>query len=235
MLLEVTDLHVAYGDAQVLRGISLHLQDGEIVSIVGSNGAGKTTLVNAIAGLVPVAAGTICIAGTDVSAAPAHRVCAHRIAIVPEGRRIFPEMSVRDNLDLGAYRPALRDGADQRRAHVHSLFPILADRQTQLAGSLSGGEQQQLAIARALMSDPQLLLLDEPSLGLAPVLVDEVFDVVREINAAGVSVLLVEQDVNRALTVSNRGYLLSEGQLVLEGDRESLLGHEEVRRACLGF
>ena len=234
MLLDVTDLHVAYGDARVLRGISLELHEGEIVSIVGSNGAGKTTLVNAIAGLVPVGAGTIRIADTDVAGAPAHRVCAHGIAIVPEGRRIFPEMSVRDNLDLGSYRPALRDGAEQRRRRVHSLFPILEEREAQLAGSLSGGEQQQLAIARALMSDPRLLLLDEPSLGLAPVLVDEVFEVVREINEAGVSILLVEQDVNRALTLSTRGYLLSEGQLALEGDRDFLLSHEEVRRACLG-
>lgn len=234
MLLDVTDLHVAYGDARVLRGISLELHEGEVVSIVGSNGAGKTTLVNAIAGLVPVGAGSIRIADTDVAGAPAHRVCAHGIAIVPEGRRIFPEMSVRDNLDLGSYRPALRDSAGQRRRRVHSLFPILKEREAQLAGSLSGGEQQQLAIARALMSDPRLLLLDEPSLGLAPVLVDEVFEVLREINDAGVSILLVEQDVNRALTLSTRGYLLSEGQLVLEGDRDFLLSHEEVRRACLG-
>jgi branched-chain amino acid transport system ATP-binding protein len=235
MLLEVVDLNVAYGDAPALWDVSLSLREGEILTIVGPNGAGKTTLVNAIAGLLPARSGRISVDGSDVTSAAAHEVSRHRVAIVPEDRRIFPDMSVRDNLDIGAFRRPLRAGAESRREEVYSLFPILRERVSQPAGNLSGGEQQQLAIGRALMSEPRLLLLDEPSLGLAPVLVDEVFGVIESINASGVSVLLVEQEITRALGVAHRGYLLAEGRIALEGDPRELLEDPGVREACLGI
>jgi branched-chain amino acid transport system ATP-binding protein len=235
MLLEVVDLNVAYGDAPALWDVSLNLEEGEIVSIVGPNGAGKTTLVNAIVGLVSVRSGSIRVNGWEGAGVPAHKVSRRRVAIVPEERRLFPEMSVRDNLDIGAFRRPLRVGAKKRREWIYSLFPILEERESQLASSLSGGEQQQLAIGRALMSEPQLLLLDEPSLGLAPVLVDEVFGVIEDINASGVSVLLVEQEITRALGVAHRGYLLAEGRITLGGDPHKLLEDPKVRQACLGI
>jgi branched-chain amino acid transport system ATP-binding protein len=235
MLLEVVDLNVAYGDAAALWDVSLKLEEGEIVSIVGPNGAGKTTLVNAIVGLVSIRSGSIRVNGWEGAGVPAHEVSRRRVAIVPEERRVFLEMSVRDNLDIGAFRRPLRGGAKTRREWVYSLFPILEERESQLASSLSGGEQQQLAIGRALMSEPQLLLLDEPSLGLAPVLVDEVFGVIEDINASGVSVLLVEQEITRALGVAHRGYLLAEGRITLEGDPRKLLEDPKVRQACLGI
>ena len=235
MLLEVVDLNVGYGDAPALWEVSLSLREGEIVAIVGPNGAGKTTLVNAIAGLLPARSGRISVDGSDITGAAAHEVSRHRVAIVPEDRRVFPDMSVRDNLDIGAFRRPLRAGAGKRREWVYSLFPILQERVSQPASNLSGGEQQQLAIGRALMSEPQLLLLDEPSLGLAPVLVDEVFGVIESINASGVSVLLVEQEITRALGVAHRGYLLAEGRIALEGDPRKLLEDPGVREACLGI
>jgi branched-chain amino acid transport system ATP-binding protein len=233
-MLEVRGLDVFYGDARALEGIAIDVADGEIVCIVGPNGAGKSTLVNTVAGLHRSVRGRIVMDGIDVSAVPSHRVCRHGLAIVPEGRRIFPEMTVADNLDLGAYRPEARPKRAATLTWVHDLFPRLRDRSAQLAGSLSGGEQQMLAIGRALMASPRLLLLDEPSLGLAPIVVDEVFDVIRSINAAGVSVLLVEQNVQRALEASGRGYLLSEGRIVLAGTSQELLASGDVRRAVLG-
>jgi branched-chain amino acid transport system ATP-binding protein len=233
-MLEVRGLDVFYGDARALTGIDLDVAAGEVVSVVGSNGAGKSTLVDTIAGLHRAARGTIRMDGTDIARLPPHRVCDHGLAVVPEGRRIFPEMSVRDNLELGAYRSHARVRRQATLRWVHDLFPRLRDRATQLAGSLSGGEQQMLAVGRALMADPRLLLLDEPSLGLAPLLVDEVFDVIRVINATGVGVLLVEQNVQRALACSGRGYLLSEGRIVLDGSSEELLASGDVRRAVLG-
>jgi branched-chain amino acid transport system ATP-binding protein len=235
MLLEVADLNVAYGDAPALWDVSLNLEEGQIVTIVGPNGAGKTTLVNAIVGLASVRSGTIRIDGWDAARVPAHEVSRHGVAIVPEDRRVFADMSVRDNLDIGAFRSPLRGGAKARREWVYSLFPVLKERESQLASNLSGGEQQQLAIGRALMSEPRLLLLDEPSLGLAPVLVDQVFNVIGDINASGVSVLLVEQEITRALGVAHRGYLLSEGRITLEGDPDKLMEDPGVRQACLGI
>jgi len=233
-VLEVRDLDVFYGEARALEAVSIDVADGEIVCIVGPNGAGKSTLVNTIAGLHRGRAGRISMAGTDITRVPAHRVCRHGLAIVPEGRRIFPEMSVAENLALGAYRPEARQARGEALRWVHELFPRLRERAGQRAGSLSGGEQQMLAIGRALMAAPRLLLMDEPSLGLAPVIVDEVFGVIRTINASGVSVLLVEQNVQRALELSSRGYLLSEGRVVLEGPSPELLSSGEVRRSVLG-
>ncbi|MGH2418749.1 MAG: ABC transporter ATP-binding protein [Candidatus Limnocylindria bacterium] len=233
-MLEVRGLDVFYGEAQALWELDLAVAEGEVVCIVGPNGAGKTTLVQAIAGMLPVARGSISVGGTDIAGHPAHRVCHSGVAIVPEGRRIFPAMTVADNLDLGAYRRDARASRGQSLAWVHRLFPRLRERSDQLAGSLSGGEQQMLAIGRALMARPRLLLMDEPSLGLAPVVVDGVFEVIGEINGSGVSVLLVEQNVERALEIADRAYLLSEGRIALHGTAAELLANAELRRTVLG-
>jgi len=234
-VLEVRGIDVFYGEAQALRELDLDVADGEVVCIVGPNGAGKTTLVHAIAGMLPIRRGSVRVDGTDVAGQPAHLVCRSGVAIVPEGRRIFPGMTVGDNLDLGAYRREVRSSHDDSLAWVHRLFPRLLERSDQLAGNLSGGEQQMLAIGRALMARPRLLLMDEPSLGLAPVIVDGVFDVIGEINRAGVSVLLVEQNVQRALEIADRGYLLSEGRIALHGTAAELLANAELRRTVLGL
>jgi branched-chain amino acid transport system ATP-binding protein len=234
-VLEVRGLDVRYGDARALDAVDIDVAEGEVVSIVGPNGAGKSTLVNTIAGIHRAARGRIVMDGEDVTRVASHRVCRHGLAIVPEGRRIFPEMTVRENLELGAYRPEARARRETTLRWVHELFPKLRDRAEQAAGSLSGGEQQMVAIGRALMAAPRLLLLDEPSLGLAPIIVDEVFEVVRTIHASGVSVLLVEQNVRRALEASDRGYLLSEGHIVMAGTSAELLASEDVQRSVLGF
>jgi branched-chain amino acid transport system ATP-binding protein len=234
-LLEVGSLDAFYGEATALRGVDLRVGRGEIVSVVGPNGAGKSTLVNVIAGVHRARRGRLTFDGVDMAPVPGHRVCDTGIAIVPEGRRLFPRMTVLENLELGAYRGAARSVRATRLAWVHELFPRLAERTGQLAGSLSGGEQQMVAIGRALMADPRLLLLDEPSLGLAPVIVDEVFDVIRTIHEAGVAVLLVEQNVDRALEISDRAYLLIEGEVTLEGSAAELRESPEVRRTVLGL
>ena len=234
-LLEVEDLDVRYGDAQALWGVSLTVGAGETVCVVGPNGAGKSTLVNALAGVHRASGGRIRVNGADTTALPGHRVCAHGVAVVPEGRLIFPRMTVTDNLMLGAYRKAARPAHRETVATVHELFPRLAERAGQLAGNLSGGEQQMLAIGRALMARPALLLLDEPSLGLAPVRVDEVYDAVQRIAATGVSVVVVEQDVERALAVAARAYLLGEGRVVSSGPAAELRDSPEVRRSVLGL
>ena len=233
-MLEIGDLDAFYGDAQALWGITMEVQSGETVCVIGPNGAGKSTLVHAIAGLLPTRRGRITLDGNDLSAVPVHRICAHGVATVPEGRRVFAAMSVYDNLCLGAYRRGARAHYKQVMEDVYELFPRLEQRAAQLAGSLSGGEQQMLAIGRALMARPSLLLLDEPSLGLAPVVIDEVFEAIQAINARGVSVLLVEQDVDRALEIANRGYLLGEGRVVASGPAARLRDSEEVRRSVLG-
>jgi branched-chain amino acid transport system ATP-binding protein len=234
-LLEVRGLHVYYGDARALWGVELHVDEGETVCIVGPNGAGKSTLVNTLAGLHRQLGGQILMHGVDITRLPAHQICRHGLAIVPEGRRIFPAMSVQDNLDLGAYRREARADYRESLAWVHELFPRLRERASQIAGSLSGGEQQMLAIGRALMAKPKLLLLDEPSLGLAPVVIDEVFEVLQTIGQRGVSILLVEQNVHRALQISQRAYLLSEGRIALHGSPDDLIASDEVRREVLGL
>src|SRR4051794_16515899 len=233
-MLTVEELEAYYGEAQALHGVDLEIAEDEIVSVVGPNGAGKTTLVNALAGLLRDRPGRIDLDGVDLMSPAAHDVCEHGVAIVPEGRRIFAGMSVQDNLVLGSYRRGARNGKEERLARVHALFPILADRAEQRAGTLSGGEQQMLALGRALMSDPRLLLLDEPSLGLAPVVVDILFQAIADIHASGVAILLVEQNVRRALALSHRGYLLSDGSIVRSGTSAQLLDDAEVQRVCLG-
>jgi branched-chain amino acid transport system ATP-binding protein len=232
---EVKGLSAFYGEAQALHGVDLRIDDGEIVSVVGPNGAGKSTLVNALAGLLTDRDGEIVLDGVDLTHLPGHKVCDHGVAIVPEGRRVFAGMSVRDNLSIGAYRRSARASQADRLAIVYDLFPVLHGRAGQRAGTLSGGEQQMLAIGRALMSGPRLLLLDEPSLGLAPVVTDALFDVLQDINEKGVSMLLVEQNVARALAISQRGYLLSDGSILRSGTGKTLLHDAEVQRVCLGI
>ena len=234
-MLEVTGLEAAYGEAQALWDVGLSVGEGEIVTIVGPNGAGKSTLVNVLGGLHPAKAGGIRLAGTEMSSLPGSKFCEAGIAVVPEGRRVFSTMSVTDNLDLGAFHSGARPRRDETYAEVTEIFPILASRGDQAAGSLSGGEQQMLAIARAMMSRPKLLLLDEPSLGLAPVIVEQIFEVVERINEAGMSVLLVEQNVVDALELADRAYVLEEGRIVREGNPDELLADEALRQAYLGM
>jgi branched-chain amino acid transport system ATP-binding protein len=234
-VLEVRDLCAYYGDAQALWGVNLDVAAAETVCLVGPNGAGKTTLVHTIAGLHRAASGSINVAGVEVAALPGHRICDHGVATVPEGRRVFGHMSVRDNLLLGAYRRGARGAHRETEARVHELFPRLAERAAQPAGTLSGGEQQMLAIGRALMAQPRLLLLDEPSLGLAPVVVDEVFDAIEAIASGGVAVLLVEQDAHRALAAADRGYLLVEGRVAVGGTAAQLRDSPALRQLVLGM
>lgn len=234
-MLEVRALAASYGHALVLHDVSLKVGDDEIVTILGPNGAGKTTLVNSIAGVHPVLDGSIEFDGVDLGKIPSHAVSGHGVALVPEGRRIFPKMTVSENLDLGAYGRDARPERDTNLAWVQEIFPRLADRRTQEAGTLSGGEQQMLAIGRALMSRPKLLLLDEPSLGLAPIIVQGIFEVLREVNAAGVSILLVEQNAAGALELASRGYVLEEGRIVGEDTSAALGSDERLRKAYLGM
>jgi branched-chain amino acid transport system ATP-binding protein len=228
-------LTARYGDAQALWGVDLDVHAGEMVCLVGPNGAGKTTLVKTIAGLHRANSGSVRMEGVELTAIPGHRVCDQGVATVPEGRRVFGHMTVRDNLLLGAYRRAARKVYPTTEQEVYRLFPRLRERAGQLAGSLSGGEQQMLAIGRALMALPRLLLLDEPSLGLAPVVIDEVFDALASVTARGVGVLVVEQDVERALEASSRGYVLIEGRIATSGSSDALRATNEVRQRVLGM
>jgi branched-chain amino acid transport system ATP-binding protein len=235
MMLEVNNINVFYEDAQALWDISFTVNQGEIVTLVGSNGAGKSTTLKAISGLVPPASGEIIFEGTPIDRVAAHRIVEMGIAHIPEGRRLWPGLSVQENLELGAYTKAARAVRKESLEWVLQLFPLLKKRQTQLAGTLSGGEQQMLAIGRGLLSHPKLLILDEPSLGLAPLLVDEVFETIQKINLEGMTVMLIEQNVNRALTISNRGYVLETGRIVLSGSGKELLADEHVKTAYMGF
>jgi branched-chain amino acid transport system ATP-binding protein len=233
-LLEVDGIDVFYGRVQALRKVSLKVEEGEIVSLIGSNGAGKTTTLRAISGLSPASSGQIRLRGEEITRTPAEAIVSKGIGHAPEGRRIFARMTVRENLDLGAY--IRRDGqtrADLER--VFTLFPRLKERHGQLAGTLSGGEQQMLAIGRALMSKPQILLLDEPSLGLAPILVDTIFQVIQDINKAGTTVLLIEQNALKALAVASRAYVLETGRIVKEGPAKVLRESPDVQKAYLGI
>ncbi len=229
------DLHAGYGDVGVLRDVSCSIEAGEIVSVIGANGAGKTTLLKAIAGLVRPTGGAVELRGERLNRLPTHRIVERGVVRVPEGRRIFPEMTVRENLELGATPPQARRRRPESLGRVWELFPILRERAQQLAGTLSGGEQQMLAIGRGLMALPKLLMLDEPSLGLAPMVVKEIFQTIRRINADGVTILLVEQDVMHSLNMSHRGYVLENGSIVLAGGGPELLGNQHIRTAYLGI
>ena len=234
-MLDVKNIDVYYGDAQALWDVSFSVNQGEIVTLVGSNGAGKSTTLKAISGLVPPSSGKILLEGTRIDRAPAHSIVEMGIAQIPEGRRLWPGLSVQENLELGAYIQAARTVRRETMEWVFQLFPLLRKRRSQLAGTLSGGEQQMLAIGRGLLSRPKLLILDEPSLGLAPLLVDEVFETIQKINGEGMTILLVEQNVNVALAISNRGYVLETGRIVISGSGKDLLADEHVKTAYLGF
>jgi branched-chain amino acid transport system ATP-binding protein len=234
-LLEARGLAIAYGDAPAVWDATLEVGEGEVVSVIGPNGAGKTTLVNTIAGLLRPRAGTLSFGDVDLGAVAAHMVCRHGIALVPEGRRLFTRMSVEENLEIGCYRSDARRARADTLDRVFQLFPVLSERRRQPAGSLSGGQQQMLAIGRALMARPRLLLLDEPSLGLAPAVVDLMFRTIRAIHAEGVAILLVEQNVARALDVADRAYVLEEGRIVAEGRPAALRQQSRIREAYLGL
>ena len=233
-MLEAERLLVAYGDATALWDVSLTVGEGELVSVVGPNGSGKTTLINAIAGLLPVRGGRLRYGGEDLTRLAPHEVSSRGIAIVPEGRRLFPGMTVEENLEIGCYTRGARAARGARLEHVYATFPVLRARRRQAAGTLSGGEQQMAAIGRALMAGPRLLLLDEPSLGLAPAIVDHVFEVIATLHREGTAVLLVEQDVGKALSVASRAYVLAEGRIVSGGPPATLLAEPHLRSAYLG-
>ena len=235
VILEVTDMHTYYGSIHALKGITIDVREGEIVTLIGANGAGKSTTLRSINGLNHPRQGRITFQGRDITNLPAHQVVAMGIAHSPEGRRLFPHMSVLENLEMGAFQRARKDkdmAGDFER--VYTLFPRLAERRTQNAGTLSGGEQQMVAIGRALMARPKLLMLDEPSMGLAPIFVERIFEIVREINAQGTPILLVEQNALMALDVAHRGYVLETGTIALADDAQVLRNNEQVRKTYLG-
>jgi branched-chain amino acid transport system ATP-binding protein len=235
MLLEVRNLSIAYGDAPAVWDATLQVAAGEVVSVIGPNGAGKSTLVNAIAGLHGARSGEMRLDGVDLCAVPPHLVCRHGIALVPEGRRLFTRMSVEENLEMGCYRKEARRLRKDTLDRVYRLFPILSERRRQLAGSLSGGQQQMVAIGRGLMARPRLLLLDEPSLGLAPTIVEQMFGIIRTIHAEGVAILLVEQNVPQALDIADRAYVLEEGRVVADGPPSILRQQSRIQQAYLGM
>lgn len=233
-LLEIRDLHAYYDNIAALRGVSLDVRDGEIVALIGANGAGKSTLLKSIAGLVAPRSGEILLEGRRIDGVKAHEVVRFGVALVPEGRQIFGRLTVLENLEMGAFTRSDKDAVKQSFEQVFELFPRLAERRGQVGGTLSGGEQQMLAIGRAIMAAPRLLLLDEPSMGLAPILVQQIFRTIREINRAGASILLVEQNATAALSLANRGYVLRVGEIVLEDSAASLQENEQVKEAYLG-
>jgi branched-chain amino acid transport system ATP-binding protein len=232
-LLDVEDIHTFYGAIEALRGVSLRVEEGEVVTMIGSNGAGKSTTLRSITSLTPARSGKIEFAGEDITRVPAHEIVSRGIALSPEGRHCFARMTVRENLDLGAFRRQ-GDGVSEDLERVFELFPRLKERERQKAGTMSGGEQQMLAIGRALMARPKLLMLDEPSMGIAPILVQRIYETIAEINRQGVAILLVEQNANYALDIAKRGYVLETGQVVLANDSDQLREDPAVQRAYLG-
>ena len=233
-MLKVTDLKVKYGMIEAIKGISFEVRDGEIVTMIGANGAGKTTTMHAISGLVKAAEGSIMLDETELTKTPANKIVGLGLAQVPEGRRVFAEQTVEENLILGAYLRKDKDSIRKDMEEVYQLFPRLKERRTQLAGTLSGGEQQMLAMGRDLMAKPSILLLDEPSMGLSPLLVSEIFHIIEEINDKGTTILLVEQNAKRALSIADRAYVLETGKITLEGTGEELSNDERVQKAYLG-
>ena len=233
-LLEVNDLVVNYGLIKAIKGVSFEVNEGEIVALIGANGAGKTTIMHSVNGIIPKTSGTVTLAGQDVSTTPAHKLLPLGMAQVPEGRRIFQELTVYENLQMGYYIGRDKALFKARLEEMYARFPILKERSSQIAGTLSGGEQQMLAMSRALMSGPKLLLLDEPSMGLSPLYVNTIFDMIKEVNKMGTTVLLVEQNAKKALSIANRAYVLEIGKIVKSGTGAELLADEDIRRAYLG-
>jgi len=233
-VLEVKGIDVYYGAIHALKGLSLEVEEGSIVTLIGANGAGKTTTLKSISGLLRPRNGTIMFKGRDISKVPPEKIVGLGISQVPEGRRVFATMTVLENLEMGAYLRKDKKGIESDLENVFTRFPRLKERRKQTAGTLSGGEQQMLAIGRALMARPELMLMDEPSMGLAPLLVKEIFEIIKDINARGTTILLVEQNANMALSIANRAYVIETGEIVLEGTAEQLINSEEVKKAYLG-
>lgn len=233
-LLEIKDMHVHYGAIHAIQGINIKVNQGEIVTILGSNGAGKTTTLHSISGLIPISSGEILFDGKPIHTFPAHKIVAEGVAQSPEGRMVFPDLTVQENLEMGAYLREDNHKIKEDLEYMFKLFPRLLERKKQLAGTLSGGEQQMLAIARAYMANPRLLLLDEPSLGIAPILVQAIFDAIVEINKHGTTILLVEQNAYAALKIAHRAYVISTGEMFMEGPANELIKNEEIQKAYLG-
>ena len=233
-MLEVKDLEVYYGMIQAIKGISFEVNEGEVIALIGANGAGKTTILHTISGLIAPKKGSITFEGQEITKIPAHKIVENGLAQVPEGRRVFPSLSVLQNLKLGAYTRKDKKEIDDTLKMIYERFPRLEERKNQPAGTLSGGEQQMLAMGRALMSKPRIILMDEPSMGLSPIFVNEIFDIIKQVSASGTTVLLVEQNAKKALSIANRGYVLETGKIVLEGDAKMLLDNDQVKKAYLG-
>lgn len=233
-LLEVKDLEVNYGLIKAIKGVSFEVNEGEIVSLIGANGAGKTTIMHALNGLIPKSSGSVSLFGEDITLTPAHKLVYQGMAQVPEGRRIFQELTVFENLQMGYYSQKNKSGFEEKLKEMYANFPILEERKNQIAGTLSGGEQQMLAMSRALMSSPKLLLLDEPSMGLSPLYVNTIFDMIKKVNSLGMTVLLVEQNAKKALSIADRAYVLEIGKILKTGTGAELLADEDIKKAYLG-
>lgn len=233
-MLEVKDLEVYYGMIQAIKGISFEVNQGEVIALIGANGAGKTTTLHTITGLLSPKKGSVLFEGQDITKVPAHKIVSMGMAHVPEGRRVFSQLSVYENLKLGAYTRKDRSNIDKELQSIYERFPRLAERKNQLAGTLSGGEQQMLAMGRALMSKPSIVLMDEPSMGLSPILVNEIFDIIESISKSGTTVLLVEQNAKKALSIADRAYVLETGKVVLEGNAKDFLENDSIKKAYLG-
>ena len=233
-MLEIRDLEVYYGMIQAIKGISFDVNEGEVIALIGANGAGKTTTLHTISGLLTPKHGTVTFEGKDITKIPAHKIVYAGMAHVPEGRRVFPSLSVLQNLKLGAYTRSNKDEIEETLQMIYKHFPRLEERKNQPAGTLSGGEQQMLAMGRALMSKPRIILMDEPSMGLSPIFVNEIFDIIKQVSAGGTTVLLVEQNAKKALSIADRGYVLETGRIVLEGNAQDLMNDESVKKAYLG-
>ena len=232
-ILKVTDMAVNYGMIQAVKGISFEVEEGEIVALIGANGAGKTTTLHTVTGMIPAKSGKIEFDGADITKVPAHKIVSMGLAHVPEGRRVFAQLSVLENLKMGAYTRKDKEEIERSLANVYQRFPRLEERKAQLAGTLSGGEQQMLAMGRALMSHPKMSVMDEPSMGLSPLYVSEIFKIIQEINASGTTVLLVEQNAKKALSIANKAYVLETGKIVLSGDARELMNDDSVKKAYL--
>lgn len=233
-MLEVKDIEVYYGMIQALKGISFEVNEGEVIALIGANGAGKTTTLHTITGLLSPKKGSVVFEGQDITKVPAYKIVSLGMAHVPEGRRVFAELSVYQNLKMGAYTRKDKDEIAKTLEMVYKRFPRLEERKNQLAGTLSGGEQQMLAMGRALMSHPKIIVMDEPSMGLSPILVNEIFDIIKEVSASGTTVLLVEQNAKKALSIADRAYVLETGKIVLEGDAKELMNDDSIKKAYLG-
>ena len=233
-MLEIKDLEVYYGMIQAIKGIAFEVNEGEVIALIGANGAGKTTILHTISGLIAPKKGSITFEGQEITKIPAHKIVENGLAQVPEGRRVFPSLSVLQNLKLGAYTRKDKKEIDDTLKMIYERFPRLEERKNQPAGTLSGGEQQMLAMGRALMSKPRIILMDEPSMGLSPIFVNEIFDIIKQVSASGTTVLLVEQNAKKALSIADRGYVLETGKIVKEGKASDLLNDEAVKKAYLG-